>query len=412
MENINSIIKEISKDRGIELERVQYAIQFAIIKTAKDIISRKAKFEVDFGMQVPKLEEIYIVVENHYNFKNQNIIEGALRLKEALDQFPEYDLEVGSEIRIEHEISSFGHKGLMILQKNIEQAISRLITNATYFQYKKRIGERITAKIIHINDDDTLILNLDDDPFADLKVILKKRDSLKNDNFKIGDKISASIKYIIIDKYDGKITLELSRTSINFLVALLKLNVPEIEDGIVVIHSVARIPGEKAKVAVSSNNPRIDPISAVIGVRGRRVHEISRELNGEIIDCINYSSISELYIRNSLSPAKINNVKVKLNHDDEVENKYYSDQFIGVATVKVEQNERGKAIGKNGINLKLTRMLTGFDIELITIEKKDTKESEEDSSQNQSNNKTNLTPKVEIEERRKSVSEKLGALFN
>ena len=408
MENINSIIKEISKDRGIELERVQYAIQFAVIKTAKDIISRRAKFEVDFGMQVPKLEEIYTVVENHYNFKNQNIIEGALRLKEALERFPEYDLEVGSEIRIEHEISSFGHKGLMILQKNIEQAISRLITNATYFQYKKRIGERITAKIIHINDDDTLILNLDDDPFADLKVILKKRDSLKNDNFKIGDKISASIKYIIIDKYDGKITLELSRTSINFLVALLKLNVPEIEDGIVTIHSVARIPGEKAKVAVSSNNPRIDSISAVIGIRGRRVHEISRELNGEIIDCINYSSIPELYIRNSLSPAKINNVKVKLNNDDEVENK----QFIGVATVKIEQNERGKAIGKNGINLKLTRMLTGFDIELITIEKKDTKESEEDSSQNQSNNKTNLTPKVEIEERRKSVSEKLGALFN
>ena len=408
MENINSIIKEISKDRGIELERVQYAIQFAVIKTAKDIISRRAKFEVDFGMQVPKLEEIYTVVENHYNFKNQNIIEGALRLKEALERFPEYDLEVGSEIRIEHEISSFGHKGLMILQKNIEQAISRLITNATYFQYKKGIGERITAKIIHINDDDTLILNLDDDPFADLKVILKKRDSLKNDNFKIGDKISASIKYIIIDKYDGKITLELSRTSINFLVALLKLNVPEIEDGIVTIHSVARIPGEKAKVAVSSNNPRIDSISAVIGIRGRRVHEISRELNGEIIDCINYSSIPELYIRNSLSPAKINNVKIKLNNDDEVENK----QFIGVATVKIEQNERGKAIGKNGINLKLTRMLTGFDIELITIEKKDTKESEEDSSQNQSNNKTNLTPKVEIEERRKSVSEKLGALFN
>ena len=119
MENINSIIKEISKDRGIELERVQYAIQFAVIKTAKDIISRKAKFEVDFGMQVPKLEEIYTVVENHYNFKNQNIIEGALRLKEALERFPEYDLEVGSEIRIEHEISSFGHKGLMILQKNM-----------------------------------------------------------------------------------------------------------------------------------------------------------------------------------------------------------------------------------------------------------------------------------------------------
>jgi N utilization substance protein A len=231
---------------------------------------------------------------------------------------------------------------------------------------------------------------------------------MKNDNFKIGDKISASIKYIIIDKYDGKITLELSRTSINFLVALLKLNVPEIEDGIVIIHSVARIPGEKAKVAVSSNNPRIDPISAVIGVRGRRVHEISRELNSEIIDCISYSSIPELYIRNSLSPAKINNVKVKLNNDDEVENK----QFIGVATVKIEQNERGKAIGKNGINLKLTRMLTGFDIELITIEKKDTKESEENSSRNQSNNKINFSPKVEIEERRKSVSEKLGALFN
>jgi N utilization substance protein A len=146
----------------------------------------------------------------------------------------------------------------------------------------------------------------------------------------------------------------------------------------------------------------------VIGIRGRRVHEISRELNGEIIDCINYSSIPELYIRNSLSPAKINNVKVKLNNDDEVENK----QFIGVATVKIEQNERGKAIGKNGINLKLTRMLTGFDIELITIEKKDTKESEENSSQNQSSNKTNFSPKVEIEERRKSVSEKLGALFN
>jgi len=384
MEDIQSVINAISKERGIDRDRVDIALRLAFVKTAKEIINWHSKFDVDFSEKSPTIYEIFTVVGNHHNFRNpRTMIEGAIRLDEAKDKFRDEDIQIGDEIQVPHDLAKFGRNGSVTLYKNIEKSIEEFKGNSMYFGYKERIGEKINAKVVHVDDEETTILDINDE---DVKAVIKRRDRIKGEKHKVGDWVSAVIKYVKVDRDDKKITLELSRTNIKYLEALFHLSVPEVKDGIVTINGIARIPGERAKVSVTSNNPRVDAISAVIGAKGSRINSVSKEIHNEVIDCINYSSIPEAYLKNSLSPATVESIKLTDEKDEDGNN-------IKVAYVTIDKKERGKAIGRAGVNLKLAKMLTGYDIRLLTSE----------------NSKNDL---VQTVEKKVSADEALGALFS
>jgi N utilization substance protein A len=397
MEDIQNVIDAISKERGIEKERVELALKRAFEHTAKQIIDQNSAFRVDFSTNSPIVYEIFRVFGNGFKAKKERefdnrrdskkrenrILYKPIRLDDAIKQFPDQSekIRIGDELELVHDFAKFKRNGHGVLYKNIEKNLEEFKGNSLYFSYKSKIGEKISGKVIHIDETETTIIDINDE---DVKAVIRKRDRIKGESYKIGQWISAVVKYVKIEKEDSKINLELSRTSPKYLEALFSLSVPEVKDGVVNIHSIARIPGERAKVAVSSNNPKVDAISAVIGSKGSRVNSVSAEVHGEAIDCISYNYNPEQFVKNSLSPAVVESVKLT---DEDDEDGY----LIKVAYVSLVKEERGKAIGKNGVNLKLAKMLTGFDIRLLIVE---------------GSSSTEFTP------RKQSADKVLGALFS
>jgi len=178
---------------------------------------------------------------------------------------------------------------------------------------------------------------------------------IKGESFKVGDTISAVVRRVNIDKMNG-IQIELSRTSPKFLEELLKLEVPEIKDGMVIVEGSARIPGERAKIALISTHPQVDAVGATVGVRGVRINAVSNELCNENIDCIEYSTIPELFVARVMAPAIITSVEVVKSEKEGEQDK---------AIITLPSDQKSKAIGKSGINVRLASMLTGYKIELV-----------------------------------------------
>jgi len=188
---------------------------------------------------------------------------------------------------------------------------------------------------------------------GELKGVMSLRNRIKGESYKRGDSIRALLRYVSVDPQFG-LFLELTRTSPKFLDSLMASEVPEISDEIVVIINSARIPGERAKIALKSEQMNVDPIGAAVGVKGVRINAVSDELNGENIDCIEYSPIPEVFITRALSPAITQSIKV-----DTEEKK---------AIINITGDQKAKAIGKSGINIRLASMLTGYTIELNEVE--------------------------------------------
>ncbi len=377
--DIGAIIKKISEDKGVERDRIELAIKSAFIKTAREIINDRAKFEIDFSDNTATVYEVVPVVSDQKKFGE------GIKLSEAKERFPDEDIKVGDELQIPHDLSKFGRKGSEALYAYIEKSIEETKGNSLYFKYKDLIGQKIKGRVIFIDKEENTILDIEN---RDIQAIIKRRDRIKGEILRIGSEISAAIKYVKIDKYDNKITLELSRTNLKFLQSLFAISVPELADGVISIEGSARIPGERAKVAVKSSNPKVDAISAMIGTKGARINSVSRELNGEIIDIIGYSAIPEIYIKNALSPATVGAIKIGETETAEGEK-------LETAYVMINRSERGKAIGKSGINLRLAKMLTGYEIRLLTIDDKQQPFSD--------------VPKKE--EKNLSADDVLGALF-
>jgi N utilization substance protein A len=380
MENldIKSVIEQISESKGIKADRVLDALKLAFIRTARDIIGKDKKFSIEFSNNTPVVYEILTVVPNH----RKRLNDGEIKLEDAILKFDEEEMIVeGDELQIQHDLSQFGRYASENLYANIERTIEETKGFSLYFEYKEKIGQKIRGRVINIDRHDNTIIDIEN---RDVRVLLKRKDRIKGESFKVGDEVSGVIKYVVIDKEDNKLTLEVSRTHPKFLDALFTLAVPEIADKVVTIEGIARIPGDRAKVAVKSINPRVDAISTMIGAKGVRVNSVSKELNGEIIDVINFSSIPEVYIKNSLSPAEVLGIKIGETKDGE-------GNKLEVAYVSIEQSERGKAIGRNGANLRLAKMLTGLEIRILTSDTK--------------------AGKVIESEKKQSVDDVLGSLF-
>lgn len=254
------------------------------------------------------------------------------------------DCEVGEEVTDEVHFADFGRRAILNLRQTLASKIRELQKDSLYAKYKDKIGTIVAADVYQVWKKEILLL---DDEGNEL--LLPKSEQIPSDFYRKGETVRAVVQKV--DNYNNNPKIILSRTDKMFLQRLFELEVPEINDGLILIKAIARIPGERAKVAVESYDDRIDPVGACVGMKGSRIHGIVRELRNENIDVINYTSNASLFIQRALSPAKISSIRV-----NEEEHK---------AEVYLRPEEVSLAIGKGGLNIKLACMLTEYTIDVF-----------------------------------------------
>ncbi|MCS2918249.1 transcription termination factor NusA [Parabacteroides merdae] len=254
------------------------------------------------------------------------------------------DCEVGEEVTDEVHFADFGRRAILNLRRTLASKILELQKDSLFAKYKDKIGNIIAADVYQVWKKEILLL---DDEGNEL--LLPKTEQIPTDFYRKGETVRAIVQRV--DNYNNNPKIILSRTDKLFLQRLFELEVPEINDGLITIKAIARIPGERAKVAVESYDDRIDPVGACVGMKGSRIHGIVRELRNENIDVINYTSNISLFIQRALSPAKISSIRV-----NEEEHK---------AEVYLRPEEVSLAIGKGGLNIKLACMLTEYAIDVF-----------------------------------------------
>lgn len=257
----------------------------------------------------------------------------------------EPDFEIGESLSEEIKIESFGRRSILSIRQSLFNSVLDLEKEEILRKYKGLEGEAISGEVHQIWRNEIIIIDNDGN-----ELVLPKSEQIPGEFFKVGEYIKAVI--LNVEFKNGRPKIVLSRTCPDLLKRLMESEIPEIEDGLIVIHNVVRQPGEKAKVSVETYDDRIDPVGSCVGMKGSRIKGIVRELRNENIDVINYTTNKILYITRSLSPAKIDNIKI-----DE-ENKK--------ASVFLKVEEIGKAIGKNGVNIRLASKLTGYEIEVFS----------------------------------------------
>lgn len=253
------------------------------------------------------------------------------------------DYEIGEEVTDEVFFEKFGRRAILNLRQTLASKILELQKDSIYNKYKDKIGQIISAEVYQIWKKEMLLL---DDEGNEL--LLPKTEQIPTDFYRKGETVRAVVARV--DNKNNNPKIIISRTSPVFLQRLFELEVPEIHDGLILIRKIARIPGERAKVAVESYDDRIDPVGACVGVKGSRIHGIVRELRNENIDVINYTNNISLFIQRALSPAKISSIRL-----NEEEHK---------AEVFLKPEEVSLAIGKGGLNIKLACMLTEYTIDV------------------------------------------------
>ena len=285
--------------------------------------------------------EIYrnreVVADNEVEDPNKQI---ALTDAHAID--PDY--EIGEEVSEPINFAKFGRRAILTLRQTLASKVLELEHDALYNKYKDCVGQVVSGEVYQVWKNEMLIV---DDEGNEL--LLPKSEQIPGDFFRKGETVRAVV--LRVDNANNNPKIYLSRTSPDFLIRLLEAEVPEIADGLITIKRAARIPGERAKIAVESADDRIDPVGACVGVRGNRIHGIVRELRGENIDVINYTANESLFIQRSLAPAKISSLK--LNTEERK------------AEVYLKPEEVSLAIGRGGMNIKLASMLTGYTIDVF-----------------------------------------------
>lgn len=265
------------------------------------------------------------------------------------------DLEVDEEFTDKVEFESFGRRAIQNLRQSLVSKVLELEKDSLYAEYSKRVGEIILADVYQVWKREVLLMDAEGN-----ELILPRTNVIPRDRFKKGDQVNAIIDHVEYNNNNPKIIL--SRTSDEFLKQLFAREVPEIQDGLVTIKAVARIPGERAKVAVETYDDRIDPVGAVVGVRGSRIQGVVTELRNESIDILQWTNNPVLLIQRALSPAKDLEVKI----DEETKR----------ADVYLPREEIKKAIGKMGYNIKLAMLLTGYEIDIYREETQDLEEED------------------------------------
>jgi transcription termination/antitermination protein NusA len=260
--------------------------------------------------------------------------------------------EIGEECYEQLTLEDFGRRSIMAARQTLISRIMDLEKDDVYKRYMDRVGEIVVGEVSQILKKEILVL----DDATQNELVLPRLEMIKGDFFRKGDMVRGIIKRV--EMRNGTPMVMLSRTDSKFLEKLLEQEVPEIEDGLITVKKIVRMPGERAKVAVESYDDRIDPVGACVGMKGSRIHGIVRELKNENIDIVNYTNNVALYIQRSLTPAKISSISL--------------DEKTMRASVFLKADQVSLAIGKSGSNIKLASKLTGYEIDVF----RDTDEAE------------------------------------
>jgi len=375
MDKIIDIIDSIAYEKGLKTVEIEVALRESLVKTAEKMIDETLIYDAEIDRENKKLnlfqkievvedsdERLSIEFTKEVNDKGEeyekiNNKENFLSLEEAkkLDS----DLEIGDFLNYDLEFESMGRNAASILFQNLEYRLQRHIEDNLFTKYNSQVGSTINSTITLIDSQDNSFMEI-----GEVRAILPRKNRIKGEFFKVGDSIKAVVRAVRVDKQHGLI-VEVSRTSPKFLEALLELEVPELKDKRIAIEASARIPGARAKIAISSSEVNVDPIGAIVGVKGVRINAVSEQLNNENIDCVEFSEIPEIFISRALSPAIVNSVKVEAIATFEEK---------GKAIVTINSDQKGRAIGKVGLNIRLASMLTKYEIELNVLEGETTSE--------------------------------------
>ncbi len=328
-----------------ELKNIDKATMISVLEESfRNVIAKTMGTDENFDIIInPDKGDLEIwrnrIVVDDNDLENPNM-EISLSEAKKIDE----DFEVGEEVTDELHLIDFGRRTILNLRQTLASKILELEKDNLYNKYKERVGEIVTGEVYQIWKKELLLLDDDHN-----ELILPKSEQIPSDFFRKGEHVRAIVARVENINNNPKIIL--SRTSPVFLERLFEMEIPEINDGLITIKGIARIPGERAKVAVEAYDDRIDPVGACVGMKGFRIHSIVRELRNENIDVINYTSNLNLYIQRALSPAKINSIVIR-------EEERRADVFLYPEEVSL-------AIGKGGANIKLASLLTGFNIEVF-----------------------------------------------
>jgi N utilization substance protein A len=262
----------------------------------------------------------------------------------------EPDFEIGEDVSEEVKLIDLGRRAILALRQNLISKIFEHDSTNIFKQFKDLEGDLYSAEVHHIRHN--AIILLDDEGN---EIVLPKSEQIRSDFFRKGDSVRGVIKSV--ELRGNKPAIILSRTSPDFLNKLFEQEIPEVFDGLITVERVARIPGEKAKVAVDSYDDRIDPVGAGVGGKGSRIHGIVRELGNENIDVINYTKNEQLFISRALSPAKVTSMEIEMYEEERNGKK-------GRVSVLLKPEEVSKAIGRGGVNIRLASELTGYEIDV------------------------------------------------
>lgn len=337
--NLIEIFKDFKEFKNIDKQTLINVLEESFRSVIAKMYGTDANYDVIINPDKGDLE-VYrnrLVMEDDdvANENTQIALSDALKLDD--------EAEVGEEVTDRVDFSVFGRRMILNLRQTLATKILDLKKEDLYMRYSDKLGQIVSGELYQVWKKEMLLIDEENN-----ELYLPKQNQIPTDFYRKGDTVRAVV--VQVDNKNQNPKIILSRTSPLFLQRLFEQEVPEVHDGLIGIKNIARIPGERAKVAVQSFDDRIDPVGACVGIKGARIHGIVRELRNENIDVINYSSNINLYIQRALAPAKISSMTI---NDEEKK-----------AEVYLKSEEVSLAIGKGGYNIKLASMLTGYEIEV------------------------------------------------
>ena len=327
-----------------ELKNIEITTMISVLEESfRNVLAKMFGTDENFDIIVNPTKGDFEIWRNREIVEDGAVTDSNLQVALSEARKTDPDFEVGEEMTDEVHFEKFGRRAILNLRQTLASKILDLQKDAIYNRYKDKIGELVSAEVYQIWKKEMLLIDDDGN-----ELLLPKAEQIPSDFYRKGETVRAVV--LEVDNKNNNPKILVSRTSNEFLRRLFELEVPEIHDGLILIRAIARIPGERAKIAVESYDDRIDPVGACVGVKGSRIHGIVRELRNENIDVINYTANPSLFIQRALSPAKISSIR--LNEEEKK------------AEVFLKPEEVSLAIGKGGLNIKLACMLTGYNIDV------------------------------------------------
>ena len=328
-----------------ELKNIDRSTMISVLEESfRSVISKMFGTDENYDVIINPDKGDFEIYRNRVVVEDADLVDSNTQISLSEAQSLDSDFVVGEDVTDKVDFASFGRRAILNLRQTLSSKILDLQKDSVYNQYKEKVGTIVVGEVYQVWKKEILLLDEEGN-----EMLLPKAEQIPSDFYRKGETVRAVVAKV--DNKNNNPKIILSRTSPTFLQRLFELEVPEINDGLITIRRIARIPGERAKVAVESYDDRIDPVGACVGMKGARIHGIVRELRNENIDVINYTNNVSLFISRALSPARISSIRLVEEHKR--------------AEVFLRPEEVSLAIGKGGMNIRLAGMLTDYQIEVF-----------------------------------------------